>query len=51
MTIECKIQEALVKITGYPKDKGEGKGKAKQTKSQVRYAVESMKNKVKKMLN
>lgn len=49
MTIECKIQEALVKITGYPKDKGEGK--AKQTKSQVRYAVESMKNKVKKMLN
>jgi uncharacterized protein YjbJ (UPF0337 family) len=45
--IEGKVQEALGNMTGDPKDKAEGK--AKQAESQVRHAVEYMKDKVKKM--
>jgi len=47
--IEGKVQEALGNMTGDPKDKA--KGKAMQAESQVRHAVEYMKDKVKKMLN
>jgi uncharacterized protein YjbJ (UPF0337 family) len=47
--IEGKAQEALGNITGDPKDKAEGK--AKQAESQVRHAVEDVKDKVKKMLD
>lgn len=47
--IEGKVQEALGNMTGDPKDKTEGK--AKQAESQVRHALEYMKDKVKKILN
>lgn len=47
--IEGKAQEALGNVTGDPEDKTEGK--AKQAESEVRHAVEDVKDNVKKKLD
>ncbi|WP_353932568.1 CsbD family protein [Okeanomitos corallinicola TIOX110] len=47
--VEGKAQEALGNITGDPKDQAEGK--AKQAESQVRNAVEDVKDEVKKNID
>lgn len=47
--IEGKAQEALGNVTGDPQDKAEGK--AKQAESEVRHAVEDVKDNVRKKLD
>jgi uncharacterized protein YjbJ (UPF0337 family) len=47
--IEGKAQEALGNVTGDPEDKA--KGKAKQAESEVRHAVEDVKDNAKEKLN
>jgi uncharacterized protein YjbJ (UPF0337 family) len=47
--IEGKAQEALGNVTGDPEDKAEGK--AKQAESEVRHAVEDVKDSVKRKLD
>jgi uncharacterized protein YjbJ (UPF0337 family) len=47
--IEGKAQEALGNITGDPEDKAEGK--TKQAESEVRHAVEDVKDNVKQKLD
>ncbi|WP_016951082.1 CsbD family protein [Anabaena sp. PCC 7108] len=47
--IEGKGQEAIGNITGDPKDKAEGQ--AKQAESEVKHAVEDMKDTVKKNID
>ncbi|MBD2666723.1 hypothetical protein B6N60_02986 [Richelia sinica FACHB-800] len=46
--IEGKAQEAVGNVTGDPEDKGEGK--AKQSESELRHAVEDVKDKAKDAL-
>ncbi|MBD2567995.1 CsbD family protein [Anabaena lutea] len=47
--IEGKAQEAVGNVTGDPKDQAEGQ--AKQAESQVRHAVEDVKDSVKKNID
>ncbi|MBD2692952.1 CsbD family protein [Anabaena catenula] len=47
--IEGKAQEAVGNVTGDPKDKAEGQ--AKQAESEVRHAVEDVKDSVKKNID
>jgi uncharacterized protein YjbJ (UPF0337 family) len=47
--VEGKVQEAVGKVTGDPKDQAEGK--AKQAESQVRHTVEDAKDTVKEKLD
>jgi uncharacterized protein YjbJ (UPF0337 family) len=47
--VEGKVQEAVGKVTGDPKDQAEGK--AKQAEAQVRHAVEDVKDEVKKRMD
>jgi uncharacterized protein YjbJ (UPF0337 family) len=47
--IEGKAQEAVGNVTGDPKDKAEGQ--AKQAESEVRHAVEDVKDNVKKNID
>ena len=47
--VEGKVQEAVGKLTGDPKDQAEGK--AKQAEAAVRHGVEDVKDEVKKAVN
>ncbi|MBD2626555.1 CsbD family protein [Trichormus variabilis] len=47
--LEGKAQEAVGNVTGDPKDKAEGQ--AKQAESEVRHAVEDVKDNVKKNID
>ncbi|WP_071189015.1 CsbD family protein [Trichormus sp. NMC-1] len=47
--IEGKAQEAVGNVTGDPKDKAEGQ--AKQAESEVKHAVEDVKDNVKKNID
>lgn len=47
--LEGKAQEAVGNVTGDPKDKAEGQ--AKQAESEVRHAVEDVKDSVKKNID
>jgi uncharacterized protein YjbJ (UPF0337 family) len=47
--VEGKAQEALGNITGDPKDKAEGK--SKQAESEVRHAVEDVKDNLKRNID